>query len=208
MRTCSKCKNSLVETDFYKNEAACKKCRSEIKYEQRRAKRIKNNLEVKFPTLASRMLLEEGFKYCPGCKEILSVDYFSTTRVENKIASLCRECSNRAARKRGLLEENKIKRHKEYKRNREKTLDRKFRTKFGITLEDYNNLLESQQDKCAICSRTTKDNKKMLAVDHCHKTNLVRALLCSSCNICIGFIEKNKLNIDDIKNYLGRYEVF
>ncbi len=67
--------------------------------------------------------------------------------------------------------------------------------KYGITIADYKKLFEDQNGVCAICkqSETKKVNGKvcMLAVDHCHDTKLIRALLCYNCNVGIGFFKHN-----------------
>ena len=54
----------------------------------------------------------------------------------------------------------------------------------GLTLEEYRELLRRQNGVCAICKRD--DSRGSLAVDHCHKTGLVRGLLCRSCNTSLG----------------------
>jgi len=51
---------------------------------------------------------------------------------------------------------------------------------FGITIQQYEIMLESQDGKCAICLR--KPRRQRLAVDHDHKTGEVRGLLCTMCN--------------------------
>lgn len=60
--------------------------------------------------------------------------------------------------------------------------------KFGITLEAYKIIERKQHGKCAICGRTPEDDsmKHSLAVDHDHRTNKVRGLLCRHCNIGLG----------------------
>lgn len=58
---------------------------------------------------------------------------------------------------------------------------------YGITADDYNRLLELQSGKCAICGTKIGDTHgNRLYVDHDHKTNKVRGLLCSACNFGIG----------------------
>lgn len=59
------------------------------------------------------------------------------------------------------------------------------RCKFGITLEEYDEMLEEQGGVCAVCGGTCKTGKA-LAVDHDHETGKVRGLLCSNCNQAIG----------------------
>jgi len=62
----------------------------------------------------------------------------------------------------------------------------------GITIEQYNEMLKKQNGKCAICEQ--EETRKCgvtkgilrLSIDHCHKTNKVRGLLCHDCNTGIG----------------------
>jgi hypothetical protein len=51
---------------------------------------------------------------------------------------------------------------------------------YGLTADDYDELLARQGGRCAICR--AKPKSKRLAVDHDHKTGTVRGLLCSRCN--------------------------
>jgi hypothetical protein len=60
------------------------------------------------------------------------------------------------------------------------------RRKYGISLLDFNKMAKAQNDKCWICQR-----RKKLGVDHCHKTNRVRKLLCVYCNGVVGVAEKH-----------------
>lgn len=55
--------------------------------------------------------------------------------------------------------------------------------RFGLTPEAYAELAEKHGGRCAICGGT---QKRELAIDHCHKTGKVRALLCGKCNIGLG----------------------
>ena len=54
----------------------------------------------------------------------------------------------------------------------------------GITVEQYDEMFESQGGTCAICR--TRPDERSLAIDHCHETDTVRGLLCMSCNIALG----------------------
>ncbi len=77
-------------------------------------------------------------------------------------------------------------------RVREQGRDYSLRSKYKITLEEYDKLLEKQNGVCALCKKEENAVEKYykgikrLAVDHCHDTNKIRGLLCSSCNIGIG----------------------
>lgn len=76
------------------------------------------------------------------------------------------------------------------------------RAQFGITLEDYNNMLDEQQGRCAICKATRPaENLKLknFHIDHDHKTGKVRGLLCNKCNLNLAWYEQWK---DQAENYL------
>lgn len=80
--------------------------------------------------------------------------------------------------------------------------------KYGITLEHYEQLYSTQNGCCALCDKpeTIKLNANFktnkLAVDHCHKTNKIRGLLCFRCNIALGQIDKENL-ASKLPAYLG-----
>lgn len=64
--------------------------------------------------------------------------------------------------------------------------------KYGITLEQYEEKLKSQGMLCACCGLEL-DEKSIIRkpqVDHCHSTGLFRGILCRTCNIVEGFLEK------------------
>lgn len=69
-----------------------------------------------------------------------------------------------------------------------------YKRKFGITLDEYNQMLKDQNGVCAICGlvETSKDHRTQevrgLAVDHDHSTGMVRGLLCTRCNTAIGLL--------------------
>ena len=63
---------------------------------------------------------------------------------------------------------------------KKKVSDRKshLKRKYGLTLEAYQELLDSQGGGCPICGKPDPDN-----VDHDHETGRVRGILCWDCNI-------------------------
>lgn len=77
-----------------------------------------------------------------------------------------------------------------YHNNPDKIWGYKLKKKYGITLEDYKNRVLAQKGLCAICGRPPAQGKR-LRVDHCHKTNVVRGLLCDNCNLGIGHLMEN-----------------
>lgn len=72
---------------------------------------------------------------------------------------------------------------------------------YGMTLEDYDEMVEKQSGCCAICSDKPK---KTLHVDHDHKTGDIRGLLCSKCNQGLGMLGDNKKGIAKALAYLEK----
>ena len=71
---------------------------------------------------------------------------------------------------------------------------------YGITIEDYDKILESQKGKCAICHGGT--TKRFLATDHNHKNGNVRGLLCGSCNGALARFRDNITNLRRAVRYM------
>lgn len=74
---------------------------------------------------------------------------------------------------------------------------------YGIAKEDYERMLNSQNEVCAICKKDSK-----LWVDHDHLTGIVRGLLCPSCNTLVGYIETHGHLIQDVLKYIQKHRDF
>lgn len=85
--------------------------------------------------------------------------------------------------------------------DREVWRDRYYRTKYGITLEQYNEMLVKQSNVCAVCGL---ECSRKLAVDHCHSTGKVRGLLCVKCNRGIGNFNDDLSRLKAAVNYMEK----
>lgn len=72
---------------------------------------------------------------------------------------------------------------------------------YRLTESDFQALMNSQQGCCKICSKDFGEIQERAAVDHCHTTGRVRALLCTACNQAIGRLEASSQ--EHIKQYLS-----
>ena len=79
------------------------------------------------------------------------------------------------------------------------------RTKFSLSISDYNELLQKQGGVCAICLMRSTSNSyhKNLAVDHDHKTGRIRGLLCMRCNTALGAFNDDRHILQRAIVYLG-----
>lgn len=136
---------------------------------------------------------------CPKCKQ--EITYHSSKDggkwkcgKQEKSNSPCRKCYEESVK---ISPEEKMKRKREqsqkytkenykyiqnrkkdyYNRHPEKLRDKHLKSKYGITFEEYKEMFDKQAGLCAICG-LPETNGKSLAVDHCHITGKVRALLC------------------------------
>ncbi len=82
----------------------------------------------------------------------------------------------------------------------------RLKREFGITGEIYDEMVRSQNNVCAICQQPEtamlKGKIKRMAVDHCHKTNKVRGLLCQGCNQAIGYVKDDVRILAKMIDYL------
>lgn len=86
---------------------------------------------------------------------------------------------------------------------KEKALRYRLKTRYGITLEQYQELFDLQEGRCALCNKHQSDLKGRLVVDHDHKSSEIRALLCAYCNLwVVGKLRKD--TIQPIHEYLNR----
>src|ERR1035437_2009586 len=93
--------------------------------------------------------------------------------------------------------------------NPEKIKSNHYRIRYGITLEKARALLDAQGGRCAICKKELDfDNgergRGQPVVDHCHSSNKVRGMLCTNCNLMLGYSLDKKEILQTAINYLEK----
>lgn len=165
----------------------------------------------------------------PNTEEFFNKTPNPRVKGEYYLKSMCKVCqADYNAKKRvNEVEKYKVRDKEKYERRKEITknlisvqrseIPDKFRNyeyqkKYGITIDEYNKMDSEQNSVCKICMNpetSTRDGKVLrLSVDHCHRTGVIRGLLCRGCNTSIGELESNcELTLKDkiIKTakYLG-----
>lgn len=98
-------------------------------------------------------------------------------------------------------------RDRDPERYRVQLLRAALRRLYGITLEQYEQMLAEQSGRCAICGNFPPPSKRSnrLSVDHDHNTGEIRGLLCHRCNIAISGFEHQPELVFSAYAYLNRH---
>jgi len=134
-----------------------------------------------------------GTRQCKTCgvDKLLS-DFLRGQGSSNK----CKDCRNAHNRR---YRATRVQQTKETERKN------KFKVRYGITLEEYDDLLKSQGGCCAVCGKDYPGRRvKHFSVDHCHATSMVRGLLCDTCNRGLGMLGDTLDSINKAIEYLRR----
>lgn len=133
-------------------------------------------------------------KICKKCGEEKDVKLFSKPTDRKHPRNYCRACD--AASTKAWAAANPEK-------NRRRARRTMLRSKYNLTLEEYDTILASQGFCCAICKTTETRNKYgHFVVDHDHRTGQVRGLLCDACNIGLGGFRDNPVSLEAAIRYL------
>ena len=129
-------------------------------------------------------------KECVTCKE--PKDFTEYHKHKQQVDGLHKQCK--------VCRKEYSKRSYDTEVNREKKLI----AAYGLTLSKYDELLDSQNYRCAICDTDTPGGKGgRFHVDHNHLTGEVRGLLCSCCNTGIGQMQDNVTILAKAIQYLN-----
>ena len=144
--------------------------------------------------------MENKFKSCIICSVYQSIDLFYKNLNKDKHFNICKKCHyNRYTEWR--KNPDNLKKVIQYRRNAA------FKRRYGITLEQYEQMVKDQNNQCLICERQPDGygapQSRVLSVDHCHTSGKIRGLLCHRCNTALGALREDT---DIIKKALAYIE--
>lgn len=196
MKRCPACRCDKLESEFSRDRSkrdglrsSCKIC-SNTRFRNWRLKNAESLKLLERDGVANCNRMET--KRCSVCKCDKKVFEFNRDcGARDGLQSYCRICT-RSRSKKHSSENPDESRRRSYKRN------------YGLSLEQYDQMLLEQGGVCAICNQP--ELKRSLSVDHDHATGEVRALLCDRCNQGLGrFLDRAYL-IDKAAIYLRRFK--
>lgn len=131
-------------------------------------------------------------KQCSKCLEFKDISEFgahSGTRLRGN----CKGCVKLHRKEYYKANSQKVKASSmaAYKANPRKSQNARLKRKFGISIEQYDEMLKNQDGRCAICETHRSWFRQAFAVDHNHKTGKIRGLLCAACNTAIGKLKED-----------------
>ena len=103
-----------------------------------------------------------------------------------------------------ILNIGKIKKYN--KTNFFKKKNRDVKRKYGITIDQYRDMLSQQLSGCSICNKTIIETGKLLGIDHDHETKKIRGLLCDKCNRGLGFFNDDIELLTKAIKYLKKWK--
>lgn len=136
-------------------------------------------------------------KFCPSCKNFKPItDYYKNKGRHDGLRSYCKECDKKINRS---------------KQTGKKQKAIRLKSTFGITWDEYLNIYNSQNGKCAICNTKISievgaDVKIRAHLDHRHSDGKIRGLLCYKHNTLLGMADDDIKILNNAINYLGSYQ--
>lgn len=132
-------------------------------------------------------------KTCIGCKQVKSLEDFPVGKnyADGRI-NRCRLCRNEWRRNYRASKPNDRNSAKDrYGRTKEQIRSYNRKRAYGVTQEQFDQMVAEQNGLCLICGNppSGKGKSNILHVDHCHDTGRIRGLLCTNCNCGIGFFK-------------------
>jgi hypothetical protein len=159
-------------------------------------------------------------KLCLACNEVKLITEFHTDKSRlNGLSAYCRPCNpiKTIARRERIKQEDP----ERWSRERAAISATFLAKKYGMTVQDYKNMLETQNGVCAICTRPERSRDatgkvRPLSVDHDHACcsgsvscgKCVRGLLCNDCNTGIGKFSDDINRLTSAVAYLLRGESY
>lgn len=168
------------------------------------------------------MAIIEGKITCGRCREPQYLSAYPPS-VVTKGCGECRSCARERGRAYARTPTGRAKQRVWRSQNRERVNARdlaryhrqkpsgrpentRLKTRYGITLAEYEARLIAQGGRCACCGATSNPDGRKLFVDHDHATGVVRGLLCGGCNRGIGALGDTIEGVRRAVNYLERVQ--
>lgn len=134
---------------------------------------------------------------CKNCDIKLDETNFVYTKFSR--LNSCRACYNKYKRR-----VNTANYQKHVQENKDYHQKYSLKRRYNLEKHEYDFRIALQLNGCAICKQPFSEERR-IAVDHDHRTNVVRDLLCYRCNNVLGLVNDDELLLFDMMDYLKRH---
>jgi len=152
--------------------------------------------------------MDKKTKICTICREEKAFEFFNKeSRRKDGHSYLCKPCCNRyhADRRKKNPEPSREATRKYRKNNPRNKRNSALKNVYGITIDQYEEMLKKQNFQCAICKIDAITLNRNLDVDHDHLSGTVRGLLCNKCNQGMGLLREDVEILKGALEYLERH---
>lgn len=146
-------------------------------------------------------------KICKRCQVEKDLSFFSLSNGYR--ASYCKSCQSLFMKEWRIKNADYVKEKSSEKYKRmtpDQKRKQKYLNRYRIDLNKYNEMVSEQNGVCKICHKPCS-SRKYLSVDHCHKTGVVRGLLCLTCNNMLQRANDDSSFFNRALQYLKFYEI-
>jgi hypothetical protein len=147
---------------------------------------------------------------CSGCKARKPLEEEFHRRGQGR-SKQCKTCVNSSPSK-TRTDEKRAQDRAYYQDNKQRWAQvYNFEKRYGITWDEYLDMLAAQDGRCAACGRTPEEvggegNHKRLFMDHDHDTTQNRELLCGPCNSALGLLGDDIERVLAVLAYLRKWK--
>lgn len=210
-KICISCHRSLPLLSFHKHKNKrfglsnrCRSCTAEFDKSRRDSR---------------RNLLPSAERVCPTCAVLKPAScFYRNLNSRSGLFTYCKDCASRRAKAWRSIPEVKrkiqqykrstssIAQQKEYQKlpeTKKKNRASRLLKKYGLTSDQFDELLRQQNFRCAICESTEPSGTGIWHIDHDHQTNKVRGILCHHCNVALGSVRDSARILRRMMCYLS-----
>lgn len=117
---------------------------------------------------------------CTLCGEFKDADQFCVDQKSRRLKSWCRPCT----REKNTSFYRRLRKENPARMSLKRRVSH-LKLTFGLTIAEYEALVQRQDRRCAIC-RQVPGGRGRFHIDHDHHTGVIRGLLCCHCNAGLG----------------------
>ena len=128
-------------------------------------------------------------KRCSKCRTV-GGEFHKNKRQPDGFQNQCKACTAEAGRQ-------------DYEKHKRKRTSAGLERKYGISLDDYEQMSEDQDHACALCQEPEMVEGRRMAIDHDHETGRIRGLLCFKCNTSLGRVCDTQAALERLVAYVG-----